>query len=143
MIVDFLWLRFSLPRPTSDCGLGFPCACDIQLEYKGVTVGGLVLRVRFEFEVGRIHIQWNQTDALGKDFVLDHGSIVPDVNVFDGDCRDLVYDGEMKKTSRGRDKANVPYLSYEYPPESVRDGRIDANKVKLDRPLRQSIDLDV
>lgn len=38
---------------------------------------------------------------------------------------------------------DVPYLSYEYPSESVRDGSIDTNKVKLDRPLRQSVDLDM
>jgi hypothetical protein len=33
---------------------------------------------------------------MSKDFVLDHGSVVPDVYMFDGNCRDLVYNERMK-----------------------------------------------
>ena len=71
---------------------------------------------------------------MSKDFVLDHGGVIPDVYMFDGNCRDLVYDVGMKTFPESG--ANVLYLSYEYPPESIRDGRVDTNKVELDRPLR-------
>ena len=104
MVIDILWLRFSLLRSTSHRSFRFPCARDVQLEYKGVSVGGLVLCVRFEFKVRRIRIQWDQTDTLGKDFVLDHGGVVPDVYMFDGDCRDLVYDKGMKTLPEGKAK---------------------------------------
>ena len=33
---------------------------------------------------------------MSKDFVLYYGSVVPDVHMFDGDCRDLVHDEEIK-----------------------------------------------
>lgn len=52
--------------------------------------------VRFEFKIRRIRVQWNQTDAMSKDFVLDHRSVVPNVYMFDGNCRDLVYNKWVK-----------------------------------------------
>lgn len=79
---------------------------------------------------------------MGKDFVLDHGCIVPDVYMFNGNRWDLMY-ARNENFSRGGSGANVPYLSYEYPPESIRNGCVDANEVELDGPLRQSVDLDV
>ena len=96
MIVDLLRLWFSFLRSTSGCSFRLPCTCDVQFEHEGVTVGSLVLCLRFEFEVRWVHVQWYQTDTLGEDFVLDHGSIIPDEDMFDGDCRDLAYDEEMK-----------------------------------------------
>ena len=95
MVVDLLWLRFSFLRSASDGGFGFPCTCDIQLEHKRVTVCGLILCFRSEFEVRRIRVQWDQGDTMSKDFVLDHGSIIPDICVFDSNCRDLVYGKRM------------------------------------------------
>ena len=50
---------------------------------------------------------------------------------------------ENEEFAKERSKANVPYLSYQYPTESVRNGSIDTNKVELDGPLRQSVDLDM
>ena len=61
--------------------------------------------------------------------------------MFDGNRWDLV---AMKSAFYRRgNRVNVPYLSYEYPSESIRDRSIDTNKVELDRPLRQPIDLDM
>lgn len=96
VVIDLLWLRFRFLRSTSDCGFRFPCTHDIQLEYEGVTVGGLVLCVGFEFKVRRIRAQWNQADTVSKDFILDHGSVVPNIYMFDGNRRDLVYGEAMK-----------------------------------------------
>ena len=97
MVVDFFWLRFSLFRSANYCSFGLPCTCDVQLEHKGVAVGCLILWARFEFEVRGIHVQWNQTDTVSKDFILDYGSVIPDVYIFDGNCRDLVHDEEKSK----------------------------------------------
>ena len=63
--------------------------------------------------------------------------------MFDGDRWNLVNSKGMYFFSIESTKANVPYLSYEYPPESIRNGSIDTNEVELDRPLRQSVDLDM
>ena len=62
--------------------------------------------------------------------------------MFDGNCWDLVRDEEINFFSTVRSGTDVPYLSYENPPESIRDGSIDTDKIELDRPLGQSVDLD-
>lgn len=94
MVVHLLGLQYGLGHSTR---LRFPCTCNIQFKHKGVAIGGLVLWTRFEFEVRRVSVQRNQTDAVSKDFVLDNRSIVPDVYMFDGNCRNLICDEEIKK----------------------------------------------
>jgi len=138
VVVDLLWLRFSLLCSANGCRFRFPCTRDVQLETKGVTVGGLVSCIRFEFEVRRIDVQWNQTDTMRENFVLNHGSVVPDVSMFDGNRWHLVCDEEMKNFPEGEAERMYRTSTMSIIQKAF---AMDASAVKLNRPLRQLVDL--
>lgn len=56
----------------------------------GVTPDAGQGRTILVFNLARIDLQRDKTQALGKDFILDNGGVVPDVNVLDSYRRHLL-----------------------------------------------------
>ncbi len=92
-------------------GLGVASAFELDVEDYGVVVGGRVVARGAHLHGFWVHIEGNEADALRKDFVLDDGGVVPDVDVLDGHGR---------------------HLSDHDPAECIGDGGVDADEVKID-----------
>lgn len=72
-------------------------------------------------------------------FVVNDRCIVPDIDMFDGHCRDLC----TMSLFRSAKVYQFTYFSDEYAPKRVGNRRIYSDQVELDRPLGQPLYFDL
>jgi hypothetical protein len=66
-----------------------PSTRDLKTEDESVSVRRSCVDALFHFEHVRIHIQWYETDTVRENLVYDDCGVVPYIDVFNGNSRNL------------------------------------------------------
>lgn len=101
--------------------IGIPGTFEVDFEDDGVAVSEVVTRQQHCHDI-RINVERNKAHPVCENFVLDDRGVVVDIDMFD--C------------NRGN-------LGKENTAQSVRDGRVDSDKIEVYRPARNTLDLNL
>ncbi len=83
-VVDIQVLRFC----SIFGSIGITLAFYVDFENDGITVGSIACR-ETRLYGSRVDIEGNETETMGKNFVLDDGRVVEDIYVLNSYCRNL------------------------------------------------------